>query len=146
MQTKKIFIFGNGNTSFQNFILYYVNILEKLVENPAEISFLVCDFRGIDTLVMEFLKTKTPHVTLLHIGEKPRYLPDNYLTFVKYWQLIGNFKNDQTRDNFAIENCTHFLAMDFNSNENRKSGTQKNIEKCLKNQKIDCAYIPEIFE
>jgi hypothetical protein len=35
------------------------------------------------------------------------------------------------RDEAAIEACTHFLAHDINSDENRKSGTQRNIERCL---------------
>ena len=44
--------------------------------------------------------------------------------------FIGGFVDDNSRDNYAINVCTHFIATDFNSNEKRTSGTQKNIELC----------------
>jgi hypothetical protein len=75
-----VFVFGNGNISFQEFHNKYVNILDRLKEQ-SDISFIVCDFRGTDTLVMEYLKNNS-NVTLLHIGDKPRYIPDKYKTKV----------------------------------------------------------------
>jgi hypothetical protein len=67
---KRIFIFGNGNTSFEDFIQHYVQPLSVLLED-LDNSFIVCDFRGVDTLVVEFLKTKTENVSVYHIGERP---------------------------------------------------------------------------
>lgn len=49
---------------------------------------------------------------------------------------MGNFKTDQERDRAAIERCTHYLAIDFNSDEKRKSGTLKNIELCNERGKL----------
>jgi hypothetical protein len=69
------------------------------------------------------------NVTLLHIGDKPRYIPDKYKTKVNDWTVIGNFKSDIERDEYAIEHCTHYLAYDFNSDVNRISSTLKNISK-----------------
>lgn len=132
----KIYIFGNGNTTFENFQEYYLKPIEKIIEKK-EIEFILCDFRGVDTLTMEYLKAKTNNVTLLHIGDKPRYIPDKYKTKVSSWNIIGNFENDNLRDDYAIERCTHFIAKDFNSNKDRKSGTQKNIEKCIEKNKIE---------
>ncbi len=103
------------------------------------IEFIVCDFRGVDTLIMEYLKNESHNVSVLHIGEKPRYLPDKYRTKVNHWKIIGGFENDILRDKYAIENCTHFIATDFNSSEKRKSGTQKNIELCEALNKIKIA-------
>ena len=131
----KVFIFGNGNISMDDFRLYYTEALDELRLNIAikelrELEFIVCDFRGTDTLAMEYLKTRSKNVTVLHIGEKPRYCPDKFKTKVSDWHTIGGFKNDAERDMYAIENCTHFLAHDFNSDKKRKSGTQRNIENC----------------
>ena len=87
----------------------------------------MCDYKGVDTLVMELLKSEASKVTVYHIGERPRYLPDKYKTKVSGWKLIGGFETDEARDMAAIESCSHYLAVDFNSDEQRKSGTLKNI-------------------
>lgn len=125
----KIYVFGNGNLSYDDFQEYYIQpLIEKELIHRAE--FIVCDFRGVDTLLMEYLKTKSAKVTVLHIGEHPRYMPDKYKTKVSNWNIIGGFDNDQLRDDEAIKSCTHYLAIDKNSNDERQSGTQRNIEKC----------------
>lgn len=82
-------------------------------------------------MALEFLKTASAHVTLYHVGDRPRYLPDKFRTHVGEWQLVGGYKSDLERDHAAIDACTHFLAVDFNSDAQRKSGTQKNIDRCL---------------
>lgn len=127
----RVFVFGNGNISFADFQMYYQQPLNRLLVKGEDLSFLVCDFRGADTLTLEFLKTQSPHVQVCHIGERPRYLPDVFKTQVSHWQLIGGFASDKERDQYALEHCTHFLAMDFNTDAQRKSGTLKNIEKCI---------------
>lgn len=139
----KIFSFGNGNISFDDFITHYQKIIDNL--KPQNPHFIICDFRGTDILLMELLKCQTAHVSVYHIGKKPRYLPDKYKTFVEKWTFIGNFESDEQRDYQAVLDCTHFLAIDFNSDENRKSGTQKNIENCLKLEKIDVKYLSNLI-
>ncbi|TAE72759.1 MAG: hypothetical protein EAZ85_08960 [Bacteroidetes bacterium] len=133
---KKIFIFGNGNLSFDDFLYHYYTPIQKELNN-TDTHFIICDFRGTDTLLMELLKTKTDKVSVYHIGKKPRYMPDKYKTLVEKWRFIGGFETDEQRDEQAIKEATHFLAVDFNSDENRKSGTQKNIEKLIAWQKIE---------
>lgn len=130
-----IHIFGNGNLSFSDFLQHYeAPLLPYLTDK--KVHFSVCDFRGVDTLTMELLKSITPQVTVYHIGERPRYLPDKYKTKVSQWTLVGGFETDEERDLAAIENCTHFLAIDFNSNAKRQSGTSKNISFCEDNNKL----------
>lgn len=129
-EIKRVFVFGNGNISFQDFINLYVEPL-KTVVGDKNTSFILCDFRGTDTLMAEFLKTVTEKVTVYHIGNSPRYKPDAYKTKVSGWAYRGGFISDEERDHQAIDDCTHFLAVDFNTNEKRKSGTAKNIERCL---------------
>jgi hypothetical protein len=132
----RIFVFGNGNLSFDNFLKYYSIPLQKII-HEENANFLLCDFRGTDTLMIEFLKCITSNVSIYHIGDKPRYTPDSFKTKVADWKFINGFKSDKERDIAAINNCTHFLAYDFNSDEKRKSGTLKNIELCLSQNKID---------
>lgn len=125
----KIFVFGNGNLSFSKFQELYANtIITAITQNNPH--FIVCDFRGTDILTIELLKNLTPNVTLLHMGEKSRYMPDKFKTYAEEWKIVGGFKNDSERDLYGIEQCTHFLAFDFNSDENRISGTLRNIRKC----------------
>jgi hypothetical protein len=130
-----IHIFGNGNLSFADFLRLYEAPLRPLIALP-DTRFLVGDFRGVDTLAMELLKCETENVSVYHVGDRPRYLPDPFRTKVAKWQLLGGFKSDGERDGAAMHACTHFLAIDFNTDEARKSGTKKNIEKCLKLNKI----------
>lgn len=130
-----IYIFGNGNISLSDFITEYQQPLLPQINKP-DVSFILCDFRGTDTLAMEMLKTTSPNVYIFHIGEKPRYMPDAYKTKVSQWKLKGGFKDDEARDLAAIDMCTHFIAIDHNSNPKRTSGTQKNIERCMSLGKI----------
>ncbi len=131
----KIYIFGNGNISFSDFKEFYEKPLSNFMERE-DVEFLLCDFRGVDTLAMELLKTVSSNVSVFHVGEKPRYFPDKFKTKVKDWKINGGFENDEHRDKECIKRCTHFLAIDFNSDSNRKSGTQKNIEVCEELRKI----------
>lgn len=129
-----VYIFGNGNISYKNFFLQYELPIFDLVVKDAH--FIVCDFRGADILAIELLKTETGNVSLYHIGDKPRYFPDKFKTKVSQWKLVGGFSSNEERDNAAIDSCTHFLAIDFNSDRKRESGTKKNIERCLELGKI----------
>lgn len=127
--SKIIFICGNGNISFDKFNDYYINKLRSNIENNL---FIVGDFRGTDTLTMEYIKTLTPSVEVCHLYDKPRYLPDKFKTYVSQWKLTGGFKTNEERDLYMIRKCTHFLAIDQNTDVIRKSGTLKNIEYCRK--------------
>lgn len=130
-----IYIFGNGNLSFEDFKIHYEAVLLRLKDKQG-LNFLLCDFRGVDALTMEFLKCVSSNVTVYHVGEKPRYFPDTYKTKASQWKVLGGFDSDAERDGAAIQACTHFIAIDFNSDAKRKSGTQKNIEQCVALGKI----------
>lgn len=126
---RKIYVFGNGNISWESFNKIYIETLEKF--DISDCEFLIGDYTGTDTLMMEFLKDKASKVTIVHLNAKPRYFANTFNTKAKNWKRIGGFKSDEARDLYAISECTHFLAVDFNSDNKRKSGTQKNIEKCF---------------
>ena len=125
----RLYVFGNGNLSFDGFCEHYVPALEKALAAGAD--FIVCEFRGADTLTLEWLKTRTGRVEVLHVGERPRYLPDRYRTKVGGWTVTVGFADDDERDAAALERCTHVLAHDFNSKPERTSGTAKLLERAM---------------
>lgn len=123
-----VYITGNGNLSFEDFLKYYVSALDAL-DWTSDPEFILGEFRGTDTLALEYLKTRSAKVTVLHVGDRPRYFPDKYKTKASQWVVKGGFSSDEARDLYAIEACTHFLGIDFNTNEKRTSGTRKNIDR-----------------
>jgi hypothetical protein len=125
----KLYVFGNGNLPFRLFVAKYTPTLLNAV--AAGYEFIVCDYRGVDTLTMEYLKTRSPHVTVYHMLASPRYWPSTFLTQASDWLRVGGFESDRERDDAAIKACTHFLAHDINSDDGGKSGTLRNIERCL---------------
>jgi hypothetical protein len=129
----KVFIFGNGNIDFQTFMGLYQERIIPLIRDNA--TFIVCDFRGADTLAIELLK-HYPNVELCYMGGVPRYMPDKFKTQAGRWKFTGGFKSDTERDEHAISQCTHFIGFDFNSDDKRISGTAKNIAKCVALGKI----------
>ena len=62
----RLYIFGNGNVSFADFLDLYLGPLSQ-VSLDGDVSFLVGDFRGVDTLAMEYLKCLTPRVSVYHV-------------------------------------------------------------------------------
>jgi hypothetical protein len=132
---QRIFIFGNGNLSFEDFLKFYQPILEQSIKQPNT-SFLVGDFRGVDTLCMEWLKCRSSDVSVYHLGHRPRYHPDQFKTLTTEWTLNGYYDSNLSRDLAMVEACTHFLGFDFNSDAKRTSGTHKNIQACLRKKRI----------
>lgn len=120
--------------SFEDFLQHYVHMLQWM--DVDHTHFIVCDFRGVDTLVMEWLKNKSADTTVYHVGKAPRYVPVKHKTKVSMWTLVGGFNSDQERDDAAIEACTHFLAHDINSGDKYTSSTLRNIERCLELGKV----------
>ncbi|MCE9576904.1 MAG: hypothetical protein K8W52_27405 [Deltaproteobacteria bacterium] len=129
MTQRTIYVFGNGRLSFEDFLRLYVPALEPALAQH-DTAWVVGDFRGVDTLVMEYLKARTAAVTVFHVGERPRYLPDRHGALAAQWQLRGGFANDRARDEAAIAACTHFLAIDRFSLPQKPTATAALIERC----------------
>ena len=117
------FISGHGNISLQEFIDNYIPQIDHAIKEKSH--FILGDFRGTDTLAMEYLKDKTSYVTIYHCFKKPRYIPDKFDTFVDNWKIIGGFQSDDERDIAMTNNATHDIALIKVGREN--SGTAKNI-------------------
>ncbi|SHL30417.1 hypothetical protein [Chryseobacterium polytrichastri] len=54
---KKIYVFGNGNLSWKKFNQFYIEPLKDF--DLSECEFMMGDFCGVDTLMMEYLKDKS---------------------------------------------------------------------------------------
>lgn len=137
-QEMKVYVFGNGNTSFEDFTRNYAKALSRafFLGKVRPVSFIVGDFKGVDTLTMEYLKTLTENVSVYHMGVTPRYYPTTYGTKVAQWKKVGGFVTDRHRDTAAIEACTHYIAYDINSTLTRISGTKWNIDRCNELKKV----------
>lgn len=133
---KSITLSGNGNISFENFLHHYKPVLDKCLIDGFK--FNIGDFRGTDCLIMEYLKTQTPDVTIwLCNKSNPSYIPDHFKTFACEWKIMQSGETtSQNRDFQMIDNSDYFFGVDFNSDEFRKSGTLKNIEKAIRENKM----------
>lgn len=129
----KVYIFGHNNITWNSFVAYYESALHDTIQTWVDAEYLVCDARGCDTLTMEWLKTQTDLVTVHHMFEKPRYLPDTYKSKVSSWSIQGGFISDKHRDTYCVDKCTHFVG--FSSRPD--SSTQKLRDLCLEKGKID---------
>lgn len=124
---KKIcyFISGHGNITFEEWLEYYKPLIDKALKENA--CFIIGDFRGADTLSMEYLKDKTALVTITHCFENPRYKVDVSGLLSNEWKYVGGFMNDTERDAFMTENSDTDIAWIRAGRE--KSGTAKNIKR-----------------
>lgn len=135
-----IFITGNGNISYELFEKHYISILKKFDPN-FEHKYIVSDFRGTDTLAMEWLKTKTKNVTICCKGLAPRYMPDTFKTYVKNWKVVNCLKNNRGCDEYMLTNCNYLLGYDQNTDSNRISGTMHNLMRAKRMKKIILGYV-----
>ncbi len=129
MAPRTIYVFGNGRLSFDDFLRLYVPPLEAALAHHDS-AWVVCDFRGVDTLVMEYLKARTAAVTVFHVGDRPRYLPDRHGALAQRWVIRGGFADDRARDEAALAACTHYLAIDRFSLPTKPTSTAALIERC----------------
>lgn len=130
-----LYVFGNVNTSWDDFVRYYVPQLDEWAADGSR-GFVVCDRPGVDTMALEFLKTRTGNVRLFHVGETPSYLPEAYRTRVGEWSIVGKFHSVASRDMAALEACTHFLAVDSNPDDRYSSATLQNIHRAKSMGKV----------
>ncbi len=142
MADRAIYVFGNGRLAFDDFLDLYRPPIEAALAEPST-TWLVGDFRGVDTLVMEVLKARTAAVTVFHVGERPRYLPDRHGTLAARWQLRGGFADDRGRDDAALAACTHFLAVDRFSRPGKPTGTAGLIDRCRAAGKLPLVADPD---
>lgn len=119
------FISGHGNITFEEWLNQYKPSIDQALAEEA--SFIIGDFRGTDTLSMEYLKDKTASVTITHCFSNPRYKADTGGLLSNEWKYVGGFANDTERDTFMTENSDADIAWIRLGRE--KSGTAKNLKR-----------------
>lgn len=116
-------ISGHGNLTLEEWLQHYRPKIDDALQQQAH--FVLSDFRGADVLSQEYLKDKTPHVTLCHCFEKPRYRAETFNLPAKHWHIKSGFSSDEERDVWMTVNSTGDIAWVREGRE--KSGTAKNI-------------------
>lgn len=119
------FISGHGNITFEEWLEHYKPLIDQALQEEA--CFIIGDFRGVDTLSMEYLKDKTTSVTITHCFSSARYKVDIADLLSNGWQYVGGFANDIERDAYMTENSDIDIAWIRVGRE--KSGTAKNIKR-----------------
>ena len=117
---KVVFISGHRDITQDEFDKYYLDILDKLAENP-HVTFVVGDYQGVDYMAQQALSemVNPDRVTVYHMFEKPRHLANNK------FHLKGGYKNDIERDSAMTHDSTEDLAWIRKGKET--SGTAQNI-------------------
>lgn len=127
--SRTVFISGHGTLTFDEFITYYKSRIDKAL--ALGYSFIIGDFRGCDVMVQEYLKDKTPNVTICHIGKSPRYKVDTYELKSAEWKYVSgidaNFNTDVGRDAYMTMHSDEDIAWVRKGREN--SGTDINIKR-----------------
>lgn len=140
MSARTVYVFGNGRLEFDDFIQLYAPTMRAAIS--PETTWILGDHCGVDTLAMEFLKTRSERVTVLHVGERPRYLPDRHDTLARAWTLLGGFADDHARDEAAVDRCTHYLAVDRFATPLRPTGTASLIARCVSRGRVSLRATP----
>lgn len=116
----RYFISGHGWLTSEQFNLYYVPVLERILALDADPKFVVGDFKGVDTFAQHYLAYKglAEKVTVYHMFSKPRHIADKM-----HMNTVGGFKSDEERDAAMTAASDFDIAFVFRDN----SGTEKNI-------------------
>lgn len=99
------FVSGHGDLTQEEFDKYYLPIITDIISTDEDAQFIVGDYKGCDTLTIEFLTTWFPRrkLSIYHIGEKSRVIVttddgESSVTRAKNVHYIGGFKSDEERD------------------------------------------------
>jgi hypothetical protein len=136
------FISGHCDITQDEFKKYYHRRIDMALEKKS--MFVMGDARGVDMLAQAYLNGKTENVVVYHIGEKPLHNIGGYPT-------IGGFKNHKKKDSamtYASDADIAWVRSDEeqrqlygNKYRKRKSGTQKNLERRAKIDKVqNCSH------
>jgi hypothetical protein len=117
------FISGHRNFTQEEFELYYVPKLKKLVGDLST-KFVVGDYWGVDEMAQIWLKNNLPidqhdRVTVYHMFKNPRVYCSNG------FNLCGGFKTDVERDSAMTNISDEDIA--FIHSGRWDSGTSQNV-------------------
>jgi len=119
------YISGHGNLTFDEFNKHYIPLINIALANNDR--FIIGDYKGCDTLAMEYLKDKTSNVTICHMKEQPRYKVSEIDLKSKDWTYVSGFTSDEARDRYMSEHSDFDIA--WERDDTKPSGTKNNISR-----------------
>ena len=117
MKNNVAFISGHLSLTRKEFIDHYKDKIDDAIEQ--ECSFVVGDAKGADYMAQQYLKDKTPFVTVYHMFGSPR-------NNVGY-ETKGGFKSDIGRDTMMTLDSNFDIAWVRSGRED--SGTAMNLKR-----------------
>jgi hypothetical protein len=105
---KIVAITGHGTLTIEEFLSYYKPKIDYHIKQNSH--FRVGDFRGCDTITLEYLKDKTSNVTVYHQSDKPKINIDTYNLLSKNWKYSGNYKTFEESDLFMISGIDDIIG------------------------------------
>ena len=117
------FISGHRQISQEEFDGIYKRVIDFVLENDPECTFVVGDYWGTDEMAQNYLLDEVEidpsRITVYHMFEAPRYYNK------KVTQFKGGFQTDDERDEAMTAASTEDIA--YVRDPNKLSGTAKNI-------------------
>lgn len=121
------FVSGHVSITPEEFKLHYALLLDWILDQDDDASFIIGDANGADAMAQEHLYGRTERVTICHMFTSPRNNPG-------FDKLVGGFTSDDERDAYMTSHSDVDIAWIRPGKE--KSGTARNIARRLKNESI----------
>lgn len=125
------FVSGHRNLSEEDFMQYYAQKIENIVESDMYAEFIVGDCQGVDKMAAEYIAHNTDcKLTIYHMFEEPRFrlTTSNKSVFLGEDEGVyykGGYKSDEERDTAMTNDSDFDIAFIIDKRIN--SGTGQNI-------------------
>ena len=100
------FISGHRDITKEEFNQHYAPIIDKIICNDIFTEFVVGDWEGCDSMLIDFLLSQPdyPPITIYHVGETPRLTYDG--------EPLCNFENIYFTQCTTYDECDERMTRD----------------------------------
>ena len=126
----KYFISGHRDLSYEDFIKYYMPIIDKVIDTDLNAEFIVGDCNGVDKFAMDYIWAGCDcPLTIFHMFNAPRNVPEGMgtVTDAEEVYFAGGFTSDEERDSAMTKASNFDIA--FIKDCRWDSGTAQNIKR-----------------
>lgn len=126
----KYFVSGHRNLSYDDFVKYYIPIINKVIDSDPSAKFVVGDCDGVDKFAMDYVWDECDRpLTIFHMFNAPRNVPEGMETIPDAEEVyfVGGFTSDEERDSAMTEVSDFDIA--FIKDCRWDSGTAQNIKR-----------------
>lgn len=128
------FISGHRDLSYKDFEKYYIPVIQRVLEEDPEATFMMGDCDGVDKYAMDYIYDNTNNFfTIYHMLDSPRNVPKNYTPPTDEYLLDcriasrSGFRSDEERDSAMTTDSDFDIA--FVKDNRWDSGTAQNIKR-----------------